>query len=191
VLRPAYLPLLVLSPNNSPSGRTLVLTVNRLACEFPLIYRRGSACISHSAQITKTYCFLFKFSKSSLDMPVDWRTDKPLGDFVKDDGYSRQTEQHKRHQGRVFNNRDDVCEQPIRNNHRDIHEVEGSLEVQRDLLLKLAERENRIIEKPESMSISSLECLERLKTDTVQAIQKTWNQRSRPTAKKSLFFSLL
>jgi hypothetical protein len=124
-------------------------------------------------------------------MPVDWRTNKPLGDFIKDNSYSRQTEQHKRHQGRVFNNREDVWEQPIRNNQRDIHEVEGSLEVQRHLLLKLAERENWVMEKPESMSTSYAESLERLKTDTVQAIQKTWNQRSRPTAKKSLLFSLL
>jgi hypothetical protein len=124
-------------------------------------------------------------------MPVDWRTNKPLGDFIKDNSYSRQTEQYKRHQGRVFNNREDVWEQPIRNNQRDIHEVEGSLEVQRHLLLKLAERENSVMEKPESMSTSYAESLERLKTDTVQAIQKTWNQRSRPTAKKSLLFSLL
>jgi hypothetical protein len=124
-------------------------------------------------------------------MPVDWRTNKPLGDFIKDNSYSRQTEQHKRHQGRVFNNREDVWEQPIRNNQRDIHEVEGSLEVQRHLLLKLAERENWVMEKPESMSTSYAESLERLKTDTVQAIQKTWNQTSRPTAKNSLLFSLL
>ena len=120
-------------------------------------------------------------------MPVDWRTNKPLGDFIKDNSHSRQTEQHKRHQGRVFNNRDDVWEQPSRNNQRDIHEVEGSLEVQRHLLLKLAERENWVMEKPESMSTSSAESLERLKTDTVQAIQKTWNQRIRPTAKKGCY----
>jgi hypothetical protein len=124
-------------------------------------------------------------------MPVNWRTNKPLRDFIKDNSYSRQTEQHKRHQGRVFNNSEDVWEQPIRNNQRDIHEVEGSLEVQRHLLLKLAERENWVMEKPESMSTSYAESLERLKTDTVQAIPKTWNQRSRPTAKKSLLFSLL
>jgi hypothetical protein len=105
---------------------------------------------------------------------------------MKDNRRPRQTEKQERHQGRVFNDKGRVREQTIRKNQRDIHEVEGSLEVQRQLLLKLAERENWMLEKPESRSTSSIESLERLKTDTVQAIQKTWNQTSRSAAKKRL-----
>lgn len=117
-------------------------------------------------------------------MPADWRPDKPLRDFIKDNSHSRQMEQRERYEGRVFNNKGHVKEQTIRNNQRDIYEVEGSLEVQRHLSLKLAEQENRIMEKPEEGCTSSVERLESLKTDTVQAIQKTWNQSSRSTAKK-------
>jgi hypothetical protein len=127
----------------------------------------------------------------SLNMPVDWRPDKSLRHFVKDDSHSRQREQQETYQGRVFNDKGHVREHTIRNNQRDIHEVGGSLEVQRQLLLKLAERENRMIEKPESRSTSSVERLERLKMDTVQAIQKTWNQSTRSTAKKRLLYPLL
>jgi hypothetical protein len=62
--------------------------------------------------------------------------------------------------------------------------------VQRQLLLKLAEQENRIMEKPERRCKPSVERLETLKTDTVQAIQKTWNQNSRSTAKKRSLYPL-
>jgi hypothetical protein len=127
----------------------------------------------------------------SLDMPVDWRPEKPLRDFIKDNSHSRQTEQQERYQGRVFNDKGHVREQAIRNNQRDIYEIEGSLEVQRQLLSKLAEQENRMMEKPESGSISSVERLESLKTDTAQAVQKTWSQSSRPTAKKRPLYPLL
>jgi hypothetical protein len=124
-------------------------------------------------------------------MPVDWRPEKPLRDFIKDNSHSRQTEQQERYQGRVFNDKGHVREQAIRNNQRDIYEIEGSLEVQRQLLSKLAEQENRMMEKPESGSISSVERLESLKTDTAQAVQKTWSQSSRPTAKKRPLYPLL
>jgi hypothetical protein len=127
----------------------------------------------------------------SLDMPVDWRPEKPLRDFIKDNSHSRQTEQQERYQGRVFNDKGHVREQAIRNNQRDIYEIEGSLEVQRQLLSKLAEQENRMMEKPESGSTSSVERLESLKTDTAQAVQKTWSQSSRPTAKKRSLYPLL
>jgi hypothetical protein len=123
-------------------------------------------------------------------MPADWRPDKPLRDFIKDNSHSRQMEQRERYEGRVFNNKGHIKEQTIRNNQRDIYEVEGSLEVQRHLLLKLAEQENRIMEKPEEGCTSSVERLESLKTDTVQAIQKTWNQSSRSTAKKRSLYPL-
>jgi hypothetical protein len=124
-------------------------------------------------------------------MPVDWRPEKPLRNFIKDNSYSRQTEQQERYQGRLFNDRGYAREVTIRNSQRDIHEVEGSLEVQRLLLLKLAEQENRMIEKPESGSTSSVERLEKLKRDTVQAMQKTWSQSSRSTAKKRSLYPLL
>jgi hypothetical protein len=106
-------------------------------------------------------------------MLVDWKPNKRLRTFIKDNSHSRQTEQQERYQGRVFNNKGHIREQTIRNNQRDIYEVEGSLEVQRQLLLKLAERENRMLEKPKSGKTSSVKSLEGLKTDTVQAIQKT------------------
>jgi hypothetical protein len=124
-------------------------------------------------------------------MPVDWRPEKPLRDFIKDNSHSRQTEQQERYQGRVFNDKGHVREQAIINNQRDIHEIEGSLEVQRQLLSKLAEQENRMMEKPESGITSSVERLESLKTDTAQAVQKTWSQSSRPTAKKRSLYPLL
>jgi hypothetical protein len=89
-------------------------------------------------------------------------------------------QQKKLYRGRVFNDKGWSQERPIRNNQRDIHEIEGILEVQRQLLLKLAEKENRAIETPESR-IPSSKSLERSKADTVQAIQKIWNQRSKAT----------
>jgi len=76
-------------------------------------------------------------------------------------------EQRERYKGRVFNNKGHIKEQTIRNNQRDIYEVERSLEVQRHLLLKLAEQENRIIEKPKERCTSSVKRLKSLKTDTV------------------------
>ncbi|KAF2843891.1 hypothetical protein T440DRAFT_523910 [Plenodomus tracheiphilus IPT5] len=124
-------------------------------------------------------------------MPVDWRPDKSLQEFIKHNSHSRQMEQQERYQGRIFNDKGHIREQVSRKNQRDIYEVEGSLEVQRDLLLKLAERENCITEKPESRSSSSIEQLESLKKDTVQAIQKTWNQSSRSAAKKRLFVAVI
>ena len=126
----------------------------------------------------------------SPNMPADWRPDKPLRDFIKDNSHSRQTELHERYEGRVFNDKGHIREQIIRNNQRDIYEIEGSLEVQRQLLLKLAEQGNRIMEKPERRCTSSVERLESLKTDTVQAIQKTWNQSSRSTARKRSLYPL-
>jgi hypothetical protein len=76
-----------------------------------------------------------------------------------------------------------------RNDQHNIHDIEGSLEVQRQLLLKLAERENAMMERPESGSTSPVESLESLKADTVQAIQKTWNQRSRFITKRRLLYT--
>jgi hypothetical protein len=71
----------------------------------------------------------------SPNMPADWRPDKPLRDFIKDNSHSRQTEQQERYEGRVFNDKGHIREQTIRNNQRDIYEIEGSLEVQRQILL--------------------------------------------------------
>lgn len=124
------------------------------------------------------------------NMPTDWRPDKPLRDFVKETSHSRPTEQQERYEGRVFNKECYIREPTIRNNQRDIYEIEGSLEVQRQLLLKLAEQNNWIIEQPERRCESSVERLESLKTDTVQAIQKTWGQSSRSTAKKQSLYPL-
>jgi hypothetical protein len=126
----------------------------------------------------------------SPNMPADWRPDKSLQDFIKETSHSRQTEQRERHEGRVFNNEGHIREPTIRNNQRDIYEIEGSLVVQRQLLFKLAEQENWIIDEPGRRCESSVERLESLKTDTVQAIQKTWGQSSRSTAKKRSLYPL-
>jgi hypothetical protein len=154
--------------------------------------------MTNPAQFAKDSALQFRVSITSLrlpnykfpNMPADWRPDKPLRDFIKDNSHSRQIEQRERYEGRVFNVKGHIIEQTSRNNQRDIYEVEGSLEVQRHLLLKLAEQENRIMEKPEEGCTSSVERLESLKTDTVQAIQKTWNQSSRSTAKKRSLYAL-
>lgn len=123
-------------------------------------------------------------------MPADWRPDKPLRDFIKETSHSRQMEQQERYEGRIFNNKGHISKPTIKNNQRDIYEIEGSLEVQRQLLLKLAEQENWIIEEPGRMCESSVEHLESLKKDTVQAIQKTWGQSSRSTVKKRSLYPL-
>jgi hypothetical protein len=126
----------------------------------------------------------------SLNMPVAWRPDKPFREFIEDNSHFRQTEQQERYQGRVFNDKGHIREHTIRHSQHDIYEIEGSLEVQRQLLSKLAQRENCIMEKPGSGRTSSVESLESLKKDTVQAIQKTWSQSSRSTAKKGLLYLL-
>jgi hypothetical protein len=122
-------------------------------------------------------------------MPIAWRPEKTFQDFIKDNGHSRQIEQ-ERYQGRVFNDKGHVIKRITRDNHHDIHEIEGSLEVQRQLLLKLAERENARIENPKSERAPSVESLESLKADTVQAIQKTWNQSSGSITKGGLLYTL-
>jgi hypothetical protein len=124
-------------------------------------------------------------------MRVDWRPEMPLYKFIKDNSHSHQAEQQARYQGRVFNDKGHIREQTIRNNQREIYEIEGSLEVQRQLLLKLAEQESQMMEQPGRGSTLSVEHLHSLKTDTVQAIQKTWNQNSRSTAKKRSLYPLL
>jgi hypothetical protein len=123
-------------------------------------------------------------------MPIAWRPEKTLQDFIKENSHSRQREQ-ERYQGRVFNDKGHVRKRFTRNDQHNIHDIEGSLEVQRQLLLKLAERENAMMERLESGSTSSVESLESLKADTVQAIQKTWNQRSRFITKRRLLYTLL
>jgi hypothetical protein len=123
-------------------------------------------------------------------MPADWRPDKPLRNFVKDNSHSRQTEQQERYQGRVFNDKGHIRKHTIINSQRDIYEIEGNLEVQRQLLSKLAQRENCMMEKPGRGRTSSVESLESLKKDTVQAIQKTWSQSGRSTTKNGSLYPL-
>jgi hypothetical protein len=122
-------------------------------------------------------------------MPVDWRPDKPIQVFIEENRHSSQKKEEKRYQGRIFNDKCQFQERIIRNNQRDIHELEGLLEVQRQLLLKLAEQENRVMETHEKGTPSS-ESLQSLKADTVQAIQKTWSPRSRSTAHQRSLFQL-
>ncbi|CAN9170324.1 unnamed protein product [Alternaria alternata] len=112
-------------------------------------------------------------------MPVDWRPDKRFQTFIKEDGYVRKMERKRCYEGRIFNDKDWLIEQINKDDQRELHEVEGTLEVQRQLLSKLAVHENRAIAEPGSDMYHRR--LEALKADTVQAIQKTWNQSSRST----------
>jgi hypothetical protein len=112
-------------------------------------------------------------------MPVDWRPDKRFQAFIKEDGYVRQMERKRCYGGRIFNDKDWLVERINKDDQRELHEVEGTLEVQRQLLSKLAVHENQAIAEPRSDMYHRR--LQALKADTVQAIQKTWNQSSRST----------
>jgi hypothetical protein len=104
-------------------------------------------------------------------MSADWRSDKSVRDFIED-SHSRQTAQQERYEGRVFNDKGHIGTPTIRNDQRGMYEIEGSLEVQRQLLLELAEQENRIMEKSGRRCKSSIERLESLKTGTVSSYTK-------------------
>ncbi|KAH8689224.1 hypothetical protein GQ44DRAFT_734439 [Phaeosphaeriaceae sp. PMI808] len=76
-------------------------------------------------------------------MLENWRPDTPFRSLIKDHHYTNRAEKQK---GRVFNDKGQVKEQTnitLRNPRRHPHEIEGILEVQRLLLLKLAGQENR------------------------------------------------
>ena len=112
-------------------------------------------------------------------MPVDWRPDKRFQAFVKEDGYTRRMGRKRCYEGRISNGKDWLIVQINNDNQRELHDVEGILEVQRQLLSKLAMHENQAIAEPGSDMYHRR--LEALKADTVQAIQKTWNRSSRST----------
>jgi hypothetical protein len=118
-------------------------------------------------------------------MPVDWRPNKPFQVFLEERRRSFQMNEKRTYQGRVFNDKGQFQGHMRRDNQCDIHGVEGVLEVQRQLLLKLAEKENRALAEMENNVRDTIEStrassqrLDGLKADTVQAIQKTWSQRS-------------
>ena len=112
-------------------------------------------------------------------MPVRWRPKKRFQAFIKENGYVRQMERKRYYEGRIFNDKGWLTDQINKDDPRELHDIEGTLEVQRQLLSKLAAHENQAIAE-----LGSDMChrrLEALKADTVQAIQKTWSQSSKST----------
>jgi hypothetical protein len=96
----------------------------------------------------------------------------------------------KKFQGRVFNKPEEVQNQAPRTSPSYDDEIEGVLQVQRFLLLKLAEQENNVkqltkdetngglddmweLELCESTSVANLE---RFMADTSLAVQAVWNK---------------
>ncbi|OAL49341.1 hypothetical protein IQ07DRAFT_600369 [Pyrenochaeta sp. DS3sAY3a] len=75
---------------------------------------------------------------------------------------------------------------------RDALEVEGILEVQKMLFLKLAEQENRVKGFSErsnlerSKDVQSKTDLEQLRADTALAVQATWNKGSKTREKHAI-----
>ncbi|RII22705.1 hypothetical protein CUC08_Gglean013423 [Alternaria sp. MG1] len=120
-------------------------------------------------------------------MPVRWRPKKRFQVFIEENGYVRQMERKRCYEGRIFNDKGWLTEQINKDDPRELHDVEGTLEVQRQLLSKLAAHENQAIAE-----LGSDMChrrLEALKADTVQAIQKTWSQSSKSTTyRRSIYF---
>jgi hypothetical protein len=110
-------------------------------------------------------------------MPVSWRPEKRFQAFIKENGYVYQMERKRCYEGRIFNDKGWLTEHINKDDPRELHDVEGTLEVQRQLLSKLAVHENQAIAEPGSDMYHKR--LEALKADTVQAIQKTWNQNSK------------
>ena len=112
-------------------------------------------------------------------MPVRWRPEKRFQAFIEEYGYVRQMERKRCYEGRIFNDKGWLTEQINKDDPCELHDVEGTLEVQRQLLSKLAVHENQTIAEPGSDMYHRR--LEALKADTVQAIQKTWSQSSKST----------
>jgi hypothetical protein len=112
-------------------------------------------------------------------MPVNWRPENRFQALIKENGYVRQMERKRYYEGRIFNDKGWLTEQINKDDPRELHDVEGTLEVQRQLLSKLAVHENQTI--AELGSDMYHRRLEALKADTVQAVQKTWNQSSKST----------
>ncbi|KAJ5025168.1 hypothetical protein J3E73DRAFT_259028 [Bipolaris maydis] len=113
-------------------------------------------------------------------MPVDWSLEKSVQIQTEENDHTAQMKQKKKYKGRIFNDRGQCQIRAMRDNRRDIHEIEGVLEMQKQLLLKLAERGNRFMEANEDETPLPA-FLEIFKMDTAQAIKKTWNPRRRST----------
>ena len=112
-------------------------------------------------------------------MTVRWRPKEQFQAFIGENGYVRQMERKRCYQGRIFNDKGWLTEPIKKDDQRELHDVEGTLEVQRQLLSKLAVHKNQTIAEPRSDMYHRR--LEALKADTVQAVQKTWNQSSKST----------
>lgn len=121
-------------------------------------------------------------------MPLNWRPSKPIGVFIKERDCIYFQERIRHYEGRVFNDKGRFSEQTPENNEREIYDVEGTLEVQRQLLFKLAALENQVTGESENSVLRK--CIKALRADTVQAIQKTWNQSSPSTAYQKSLYSM-
>ena len=74
------------------------------------------------------------------------RPKNPVLVYIEDNRYPSQMKQKEITKAGSLIIRAGSRLEKIRTNQRDIHEVEGILEVQRQLLLKLAEQENRVMD---------------------------------------------
>ncbi|XP_014553182.1 hypothetical protein COCVIDRAFT_108387 [Bipolaris victoriae FI3] len=119
-------------------------------------------------------------------MPIRWRPSKPIRTFINKHDHTYFKDRNRYCKRRVFNDKGRFSNQIPKDNKREIYDVEGTLEVQRQLLSKLAAVENQVTRESEN-SVHRRR-IKALKTDTVQALQKTWNQSSQSTAyRKSLY----
>ncbi|KAJ5041940.1 hypothetical protein J3E74DRAFT_286427 [Bipolaris maydis] len=107
-------------------------------------------------------------------MPIRWRPSKPIRTFIDEHDYTYFKDRNRYCERRVFNDKGRFSDQIPKDNEREIYDVEGTLEVQRQLLSKLAAVENQVT--GESENSVHRRRIEALKADTVQALQKTWNQ---------------
>lgn len=120
-------------------------------------------------------------------MPIRWRPSKPIRMFIDEHDYTYFKDRNRYYERRVFNDKGRFSNQIPKDNEREIYDVEGTLVVQRQLLSKLAAVENQVT--GESENSVHRRRIEALKADTVQAIQKTWNQSSRSITKGRLMYT--
>lgn len=121
-------------------------------------------------------------------MSISQRPFKIIQVFLSEHDYSYFREKNYYYKGRVFNDKGQPSKQTPKDNERDIYDIEGTLEVQRQLLSKLAALENQVMGEFENSTHQKR--IDVLRADTVQAIQKTWNQNNRSTTYQKAPYSM-
>lgn len=111
-------------------------------------------------------------------MSVNQRPLKTIQMFLSEHDYTYFKERNHDYRGRVFNDKGQPSRQTSKDHERDIYDIEGTLEIQRQLLSRLATIENQVMGEFENSMHQKR--IETLRADTVQAIQKTWNQNNKP-----------